>query len=315
MLMLYMYIVGGNANHTSLVVMPLVRCLGYSCPYDRRGKATLPALMAWPLIGCSWCIPRGFTVSLTILYHERCTRGYPTSAVGTAVPWMPYKPHYHKRCVTECHYDWLNHMVLPCEGLAAHMAPMVSPVIRCPWSSRLYNVTWPAPHRGNCTISVHGPSSSPVCLRHRKGGNEVMVHYHGRAHHLAGNSNVAKMQQRGSLFCCLLRAPVCSRQSVGQRALEESADQHNLLYCDFLVGTNKDGWKRREVKCNELWHGTRPCAPTGECLPGARPARYFSINYPDFSPRFTLSWRSPPSRPCCTAHLPYKARCIIRQYL
>ena len=32
----------------------------------------------------------------------------------------------------------------------------------------------------------------------------------------------------------------------------------------------------------------------GECLPGARPARYFSINYPDFSPRFTLSWRSPP---------------------
>ena len=53
----------------------------------------------------------------------------------------------------------------------------------------------------------------------------------------------------------------------------------------------------------------------GECLPGARPARYFSINYPDFSPRFTLSWRSPPSRPRCTAHLPYKARCIIKQYL
>ena len=53
----------------------------------------------------------------------------------------------------------------------------------------------------------------------------------------------------------------------------------------------------------------------GECLPGARPAHYFSINYPDFSPRFTLSWRSPPSRPRCTAHLPYKARCIIKQYL
>ena len=53
----------------------------------------------------------------------------------------------------------------------------------------------------------------------------------------------------------------------------------------------------------------------GECLPGARPARYFSINYPDFSPRFTLSWRSPPSRPHCTAHLPCKARCIIKQYL
>ena len=44
-------------------------------------------------------------------------------------------------------------------------------------------------------------------------------------------------------------------------------------------------------------------------------ARYFSVNYPDFSPRFTLSWRSPPSRPHCTAHLPYKARCIIKQYL
>ena len=45
------------------------------------------------------------------------------------------------------------------------------------------------------------------------------------------------------------------------------------------------------------------------------PARYFSIKYPDFSPRFTLSWRSSPSRPRCTAHLPYKARCIIKQYL
>ena len=39
-----------------------------------------------------------------------------------------------------------------------------------------------------------------------------------------------------------------------------------------------------------------------ECLPSARPARSFSINYPDFSPRFTLSWRSPPSGPRCTAH-------------
>ena len=26
----------------------------------------------------------------------------------------------------------------------------------------------------------------------------------------------------------------------------------------------------------------------GECLPGARPARYLSIGYPDFSPRFTF---------------------------
>ena len=45
--------------------------------------------------------------------------------------------------------------------------------------------------------------------------------------------------------------------------------------------------------------GFAPGAPAltpsvGECLPGARPARYFCINYPDFSPRFTLPWRSPP---------------------
>ena len=57
------------------------------------------------------------------------------------------------------------------------------------------------------------------------------------------------------------------------------------------------------------------CVIRGECLPGARPARYFSINYPDFSPRFTLPWRSPPSRPHCTAYLPYKARCKIKQDL
>ena len=50
-----------------------------------------------------------------------------------------------------------------------------------------------------------------------------------------------------------------------------------------------------------------------ECLPDARPVRYFSINYPNFIPRFTLSWRSLPSGPRCTTHLPYKARCIIRQ--
>ena len=45
------------------------------------------------------------------------------------------------------------------------------------------------------------------------------------------------------------------------------------------------------------------------------PARYFPINYADFSPRFTLPWRSPPKRPHCTAHLPYKARGKIKQYL
>ena len=50
--------------------------------------------------------------------------------------------------------------------------------------------------------------------------------------------------------------------------------------------------------------------PKGNVCP-ARPARYFSVNHPGFSPRFTLSWRSPPSRPRWTAHLPDKARCII----
>ena len=61
--------------------------------------------------------------------------------------------------------------------------------------------------------------------------------------------------------------------------------------------------------------GRKDKKPTGECLPGARLTRYFSINYPDFSPRFTLPWRSPLSRPHCTAHLPYKARCEIKQDL
>ena len=31
----------------------------------------------------------------------------------------------------------------------------------------------------------------------------------------------------------------------------------------------------------------------GGCLRGVCPAPYFSINYPDFSPKFTLSWISP----------------------
>ena len=50
---------------------------------------------------------------------------------------------------------------------------------------------------------------------------------------------------------------------------------------------------------------TRKCACTPPPWGNVCPARYFSINYPDFSPRFSLSWRSPPSRPRCTAHLPY----------
>ena len=60
--------------------------------------------------------------------------------------------------------------------------------------------------------------------------------------------------------------------------------------------------------------GTRP-EPRPPHWGNVCPARYLSINYPDFSPRFTLSWRSPPSRPRCTARLPYKARCIMKQYL
>ena len=36
-----------------------------------------------------------------------------------------------------------------------------------------------------------------------------------------------------------------------------------------------------------IWQGLL-WGSKGECLPGARLARYLSINYPDFSPRFTL---------------------------
>ena len=75
-------------------------------------------------------------------------------------------------------------------------------------------------------------------------------------------------------------------------------------------------WEEKEGKKGEKWDKIPiPHFSQGECLPGARPARYFCINYPDFSPRFTLPWRSPPSRPHCTAHLPYKARGKIKQYL
>ena len=61
--------------------------------------------------------------------------------------------------------------------------------------------------------------------------------------------------------------------------------------------------------------GVAQIGSLGECLPGARPARYLSINYPDLSARFTLSWTRTPSRPRCTANLPYKAHCIIKEYL
>ena len=42
----------------------------------------------------------------------------------------------------------------------------------------------------------------------------------------------------------------------------------------------------------------RALLPTGGMFarraPGARPACYLSINYPDFSPGYTLRWRRPP---------------------
>ena len=50
----------------------------------------------------------------------------------------------------------------------------------------------------------------------------------------------------------------------------------------------------------------------GECLPGVRMARYLCIEYPISSPRFSLAWGSPPSRPHWTANLPCKAPCISR---
>ena len=86
----------------------------------------------------------------------------------------------------------------------------------------------------------------------------------------------------------------------------------------LLVG--RWGWLGDPKRLNLCsMHAKHICAilntgvSVGEYLPGVRPARYFSINYPDFSPRFTLSWTNPPSRPRCTTHLPYKARCIIKQ--
>ena len=43
------------------------------------------------------------------------------------------------------------------------------------------------------------------------------------------------------------------------------------------------------------WTVSADLEAMGECLPGAHPPLYFSINYPAFIPRFTLSWRRPPS--------------------
>ena len=45
---------------------------------------------------------------------------------------------------------------------------------------------------------------------------------------------------------------------------------------------------------------------------GICPVRYFSSNYPDFSPKFTLSWRSSPSRPRWAAHLSHATPAFLR---
>ena len=110
-----------------------------------------------------------------------------------------------------------------------------------------------------------------------------------------------------------------------QRCSKSTVDEVNVLIVDDLKLVRKalmhDADKISDTHmwtwCLLEWNGgpQQMTGTLGECLPGARPACYFSMNYPDFSPRFTLPWRSPPSRPHCTAPLPYKARCKIKQDL
>ena len=50
----------------------------------------------------------------------------------------------------------------------------------------------------------------------------------------------------------------------------------------------------KSKQCTEI-HGYDHM-PVGECLPGARPACYFSINYPDFSPYITLAFLGVPNK-------------------
>ena len=47
---------------------------------------------------------------------------------------------------------------------------------------------------------------------------------------------------------------------------------------------NKNAKQKR--KTNKIPRPTKTAE--GRCLPGVRPVRYLSINYPDFTPRFTL---------------------------
>ena len=143
-----------------------------------------------------------------------------------------------------------------------------------------------------------------LCLPNHILGNALLHRRLPAWHHLPTSPLVAAM---GGLQC-----PASARQPVASRSplicFSAAARAHRCApHC------SADGGHQPTMSRLLSFSGCR--GPEGECLPGVHLARYFSINYPDFSPRFTLSWRSPPSRPCCTAHLPYKAHCIIKQYL
>ena len=66
----------------------------------------------------------------------------------------------------------------------------------------------------------------------------------------------------------------------------------------FLVGDTDWLLSRWGYGSALFWLGKAPQqgkAPQKGCLPGARPARYFCINYPDLNPGVILPSRSPPS--------------------
>ena len=108
------------------------------------------------------------------------------------------------------------------------------------------------------------------------------------------------------LSCSILDHTSCGHKSKDTHQRPAHRNNHAQMLCPAQVHS---GWRSHHVAAR----ATRAliCGLWGNVCS----ARYFSINYPDFSPRFTLPWRSPPSRPHCTAHLPYKARCKIKQDL